>query len=270
MRKSTKILLSIFIPIIMIVSMIFIYLNDHYQATDEVKDFLVSTETVEVFKDENNYYTFKPKDPTKAIIFYPGGKVDSLAYSPLLYKLAEEGYLTILIKMPFNLAVLNTNAADKVRDNYPEIDIWYLAGHSLGGSMAASHLAKNSDRYDGLILLGSYSTVDLMSFDISVISIYGEFDYVLNKEKYQSNKRHLPNLQELIITGGNHAYFGYYGEQSKDGISLTTRDQQIEETITYIITHFWQIIINIIIIYNLSKETAFLLKTAVFFIIIII
>ena len=77
-------------------------------------------------------------------------------------------------------------------------------------------------------------------------------------------------MQELIITGGNHAYFGYYGEQSKDGISLITRDQQIEETITYIITHFWQIIINIIIIYNLSKETAFLLKTAVFFIIIII
>ena len=270
MRKSTKILLAIFIPIIMIVSIIFIYLNDHYQATEEINDFLVSTETVEVFKDDNNYYTFKPKDPTKAIIFYPGGKVESLAYAPLLYKLAEEGYLTILIKMPFNLAALNSNAAVKARDDYPEIETWYLGGHSLGGSMAASHLAKNSDKYQGLILLGSYSTVDLSNFDIKVISIYGEFDYVLNREKYQANKKHLPNLHELIIIGGNHAYFGYYGEQSKDGISLISRDQQIEETITYIINHLWQIIINIIIIYNLSKKTAIFLKTAVFFIIIII
>ena len=95
-----------------------------------------------------------------------------------MFELAENGFLTILIKMPFNLAVFDINAASKVRDLYPNINNWYLSGHSLGGSMAASHLANNSDKYQGLILLGSYSTKDLSNLDIKTLSIYGENDNV--------------------------------------------------------------------------------------------
>ncbi|HHT55947.1 MAG TPA: hypothetical protein GX012_05230 [Acholeplasma sp.] len=213
------------------------WLNDYYKATTDVNDYLTSTDKIEIFNDENNYLTFKPENPTSAIIFYPGGKVDSLAYAPLMFELAENGFLTILIKMPFNLAVFDINAASKVRDLYPNINNWYLSGHSLGGSMAASHLANNSDKYQGLILLGSYSTKDLSNLDIKTLSIYGENDNVLNKANYNKYITNLPNLEELVIEGGNHANFGYYGNQKGDGISIITRQEQIKLTIDFIVNN---------------------------------
>lgn len=234
MNKKTKKLIIILSILLVVVISIFIWLSNSYKATSEVKEYLESTNNVEVFKDSNNFYTFKPKNPSTAIIFYPGGKVDSNAYSPLLFKLAEEGFLVVLIKFPFNLAVFDINAAKLVRDLYPEISNWYLAGHSLGGSMAASHISKNIDRYKGLILLGSYSTVNLSNTNLNIISIYGEFDLILNKKNYLKNLTNLSSPKEYIISGGNHANFGYYGKQKGDGEALIDRLTQINETILFI------------------------------------
>lgn len=36
-------------------------------------------------------------------------------------------------------------AADGVTERYPEIDVWYLGGRSLGGAMAANHAADRND-----------------------------------------------------------------------------------------------------------------------------
>ena len=77
-------------------------------------------------------------------IFYPGGKVEYTAYAPLM---------CVLLKMPLNLAVLDVNAADSVFDMFPEISSWYIGGHSLGGSMAASYALENTDKLEGLVLL---------------------------------------------------------------------------------------------------------------------
>ena len=237
MKKRYKVLIIITSVILLLSLVLFFWLNDYYKATTDVNDYLTSTDKIEIFNDENNYLTFKPENPTSAIIFYPGGKVDSLAYAPLMFELAENGFLTILIKMPFNLAVFDINAASKVRDLYPNINNWYLSGHSLGGSMAASHLANNSDKYQGLILLGSYSTKDLSNLDIKTLSIYGENDNVLNKANYNKYITNLPNLEELVIEGGNHANFGYYGNQKGDGISIITRQEQIKLTIDFIVNN---------------------------------
>lgn len=237
MKKRYKVLIIITSVILLLSLVLFFWLNDYYKATTDVNDYLTSTDKIEIFNDENNYLTFKPENPTSAIIFYPGGKVDSLAYAPLMFELAENGFLTILIKMPFNLAVFDINAASKVRDLYPNINNWYLSGHSLGGSMAASHLANNSDKYQGLILLGSYSTKDLSNLDIKTLSIYGENDNVLNKANYNKYITNLANLEELVIEGGNHANFGYYGNQKGDGISIITRQEQIKITIDFIVNN---------------------------------
>ncbi len=47
-----------------------------------------------------------------------------------------------------------------------------VSGHSLGGSMAAPYLADNANDYEGLILLGYYSTDDLSGTELSVFSVY--------------------------------------------------------------------------------------------------
>ncbi|MBP3544180.1 MAG: alpha/beta hydrolase, partial [Lachnospiraceae bacterium] len=136
-----------------------------------------------------------------------------------------------LLHMPGNLAVLDMNAADGILQEYPEIEEWYIGGHSLGGSMAASYIDKHADEFEGLVLLAAYSTADLTDDDLKVISIYGSEDKVLNLEKYEEYRENLPeNLGEVIIQGGNHAQFGIYGAQEGDGAAVISNAEQIERT----------------------------------------
>lgn len=121
-------------------------------------------------------------------------------------------------------------AADGIADSYPEIEQWYMAGHSLGGSMAASYVGAHAEIFDGLILLASYSTQDLGTSDLRILSLFGSNDQVLNMEKYQEYKSNIPQVIEYVIEGGNHAYFGAYGEQEGDGGATIDNETQISMT----------------------------------------
>ena len=133
--------------------------------------------------------------------------------------------------MPLNLAVLNVNAAAGIPETYPQIEDWILAGHSLGGAMAASYAAGHTEQLDGLVLLAAYSTADLTQSGLAVLSMYGSEDGVLNREKYKGYKKNLPaDTEEIVIEGGCHAYFGAYGEQKGDGDPAITREEQTAVT----------------------------------------
>lgn len=212
-----------------------IYLGDYYRADhDAIGVFLPQGAT---WKEEpDGTVVFEPKGATKGLIFYPGGKVEHTAYIPLMQACAEKDILCVLVEMPFHLAVLDINAADGIQKEYPEIEDWYIGGHSLGGSMAASYLADHPEDYKGLILLGSYSTADLSATDLDVLSVFGSEDTVMNREKYEENKQNLPSgFTEYVIDGGCHAYFGMYGAQDGDGTPLITNEEQIRLTVERIV-----------------------------------
>ena len=214
------------------------YVSDYYHADDAAVAAMSSAADV-VVKQDGNTAAFIPDEAKAGFIFYPGGKVEHTAYAPLMRGLADKGVLCVLVEMPLNLAVLDMNAADGIPEMYPQIDSWYIGGHSLGGSMAASHAARNASLYDGLVLLASYSTADLSSAGLKVISIYGSEDGVLNMKKYAENKANLPaSFKEYIIEGGCHAGFGSYGAQDGDDTPTITGDAQIEETV-FLITDFF-------------------------------
>lgn len=207
---------------------LFIYVSDYYRADmSAIEDFGRTAGVTESELDDGTL-VFSPEEAECGFIFYPGGKVEHKAYIPLMRALAGRGILCVLIKMPFNLAVLDVNAADGIQEKYKEIDTWFIGGHSLGGSMAASYLGSHTDEYEGLVLLGSYSTEDLSDASVGVLSIYGSLDGVMNREKYMENTSNLPkNFTEFIIDGGSHAYFGMYGEQKGDGKAEITQNEQI-------------------------------------------
>ncbi len=128
--------------------------------------------------------------------------------------------------MPFNLAVFGVNRGDSVIEKFPEIQKWYIGGHSLGGAMASSYANKHIDKVLGLILLGAYS---VNTASLPTIVIYGSEDGVLNRSKLEDVK------DKVEIAGGNHAYFGNYGEQDGDGTAIITREEQQNQSILKIL-----------------------------------
>jgi hypothetical protein len=66
---------------------------------------LQSDSKVQVTSDR--WLVFQPNGTQKQVgfIFYPGGRVDERSYAPMARALAEEGYLSIIVPMPLNLAV---------------------------------------------------------------------------------------------------------------------------------------------------------------------
>ena len=233
-RKIFFIVASIVLVIALLIGACAIYLGDYYKADNgAIGTFLPQGSTWKEEPDGN--IVFEPEGAMTGLIFYPGGKVEHSAYIPLMQACAEKGILCIIAEMPFNLAVFDINAADGIQKEYPQIENWYIGGHSLGGSMAASYLEKHTDEYEGLILLGSYSTADLSDAELEVLSIYGSEDQVLNREKYNDNISNLPkDFKEIVIEGGCHAYFGMYGAQDGDGTPSITNEEQILQTAEYI------------------------------------
>ena len=229
LRKIKKILLIV-LAVLAVVGVGFgIYVSDYYHADlAAVQDLSIDVEYEQMVRLEDGSLAFYPAQYDSGVIFYPGGKVEALAYIPLMEHCAQEGILAVLMPMPFNLAVLAKDAAEIIPEQFPQVQHWYMAGHSLGGSMAAS-FAADHDWVEGLILLAAYSTEDVS--DIPVLSIYGTADGVLNMEKYEKYHGNLPeDLQALVIEGGNHAGFGLYGPQKGDGTADITNIEQIAQT----------------------------------------
>lgn len=221
---------------------IHLYALDYYHAQPEAVSAESSTDEVTAERLDSGDVTFAPTGtmPSAALVFYPGGKVEADAYAPLLERLAQRGVACVLVRMPENLAVLAPNRANRGRTELeqtltnagdaPDVP-WVMAGHSLGGAMAADYVAGHAGSYQGLVLLAAYSTKDLSATGIRTLSIYGSNDGVLNRDRYQEC---LPNLganaTELVIDGGIHSYFGSYGHQDGDGEATLTNDQQLDQT----------------------------------------
>ena len=229
MKKKIKNILAIILIVLVIIVVAFsIYVRDIYDASELAYDSLTTSEEVKLIENEGIIH-FKPiQDSVTGIIFYPGGKVDEVAYAPLTKELAQEGYETFIVEMPFNLAVFDIDAADSIVEENPHIDSWYLAGHSLGGAMAAIYAEDKVEELDGLILLAAYSTADFSQTDLPVFILSASEDQVMNQEQVEEYRANLPDnaiLEE--IQGGNHAQFGRYGEQEGDGkAQISARDQQ--------------------------------------------
>lgn len=211
-----------------------VWVNGSYYAADTEAIAQFETTGTKVVELSDGSVAYEPTGEIKAgFVFYPGANVDNKAYEPLLRACAERGIVCISVKMPANLAIFGANKALKMLDLYPEVDSWYIGGHSLGGSMAASCVSLNGDTFDGIVLLASYSTLDISS--TPALSVYGSRDGVLNMTSYNKYKTNLSgDLEEHIISGASHAYFGMYGKQRGDGEALISNSEQIRTTASYI------------------------------------
>lgn len=234
-NKIKRVLGLILVVFLIMVGSFIFYIQDYYEASEQAVELMISTEEVEVLDQDPIQFSPSTKDAKIGIIFYPGGKVDEVAYTPLLHPLTEDGYETFIVDMPFHLAVFDIDAADDIIVDNPEIESWYVGGHSLGAAMAAIYVEETIHKIDGLILLAGYSTADLSQSNIPVLSLYGSDDEVLDIEQMEGNRSNLPkDATEIEILGGNHAQFGLYGEQEGDGQATISPEEQLAITIEQI------------------------------------
>ena len=212
-----------------------VWLGDYYHAEDDGLN-LSDMQSLSV-KVQDDYLAIYPSDATTGIILYQGAKVDYLAYATLARAFADRGILCIVIDSPANIALTDNGKASNLINSYPQITSWYVGGHSLGGVVASREIHDNPDAFDGLILLASYSNVDLTDLDINVISLYGSEDIILDTDSYEDALDNLPVVHELVIEGGNHAQFGNYGWQSGDGEATITMDEQQAITADFVVAN---------------------------------
>ncbi len=174
-------------------------------------------------------FTPSASTPEIGFIIYPGGRVDYRAYAPQAHAIAARGCLVVIAHMPLNLAVFDPSAAADVISAHPEIRIWALGGHSLGGAMAAYFAHSHPNTVQGLVLWASYPAAndDLSRSSLKVISISGTMDGLSTPDKITSSHKLLPSDTVWIpITGGNHAQFGWYGSQAGDNPATISREEQ--------------------------------------------
>ena len=236
-KKIVTWYVCIFLVVAVTVGGFGVYVSDYYHADVTAINAFVYSGEITQSQMKDGTLVFAPEDPEYGFIFYPGEKIEHTAYKPLMLALAQRGVLCLLVEMPMRLAVLDKNAADGLKEQFPQVDEWYIGGHSLGGVTAASYLKKNADAYAGLVLLAAYSKKDLSQTNLKVLSVYGDEDGIRNTGKYERYKKNLPeNFTEYVIEGGNHAYFGMYGAQQGDGEGSLGNRQQIILTAAKIVS----------------------------------
>jgi dienelactone hydrolase len=234
MRRRSKIIIIILAVLTIAGSGFIIWVETPLGPMNEALDALKTDTKVRVTTGE--WLVFQPNNSTPHIgfIIYPGGRVDYRSYAPEAHAIATNNYLVIVVKMPFNLAVFDPNAAQKVIDSYPTITSWAVGGHSLGGTMAAQYASNAPQSLKGLVLWASYpaSGNDLSKTQLNVLTIHGTLDGLVSFSQIDDSMKMLPNdAIRVEIQGGNHAQFGWYGPQPSDNEATLTREEQQREIV---------------------------------------
>lgn len=206
-----------------------IWIGNSYQTKGVDTTIFQNNSTVQV-KNTNDFISFTPKKGyQKVFIFYPGTLVEPEAYTPLCRKIANNGYKSIIIKMPWRLPSYGYKRPKEMGFFKDTTKQYILAGHSKGGMMASQFVYENPTLIDKLILLGTTQPrdFDLSKSSISIMKIYGSNDGVADAKSLVLNKPKLPaTTKYILIEGANHSQFGYYGSQLGDNKATISREQQ--------------------------------------------
>lgn len=230
--RGTLIALAVVLVVGIIGAVIFV---QPIPATDAARAALSSTATLKV-TDAGDQITFIPTGTPKAgFIFYPGAKVDPVAYTEFIKAIAQAGFAVFVVRFPLNFAIISPSRADGVIDANPSIARWAIGGHSLGGATACLY-AKNSGKVRALIFWAAYcdKSFDLSTrTDVQVTSISGSLDGLATPAKVESTKVYAPaSTKYVVIDGGDHAQFGDYGPQSGDNPATISPQAAREQIVT--------------------------------------
>jgi hypothetical protein len=235
MRRRNKVILGSLLIVTVVLAGFVIWAATPLGPMAEAYEALQNDSAVTV--SAGSWLRFSPlaSNASTGFILYPGGRVDYRSYAPTAHAIAAEGFLCVIVSMPLNLAVFGVNRASEVIKAYPQISTWAIGGHSLGGTMAAQFAHDNPAQIQGLVLWAAYpaSGTNLTEQTLRVTTIHGANDGLVASTRIESSLNLLPpHTVRVEIAGGNHAQFGWYGEQPGDNTATITRIAQQSRIIT--------------------------------------
>ncbi len=110
---------------------------------------------------------------------------------------------------------------------------WIVAGHSVGGVLASEVARDHGSQLAGMVLIGTSHPrdFDLSSLSIDVTKVSATNDGLASEAEIKANAKKLPpQTHWVVIDGGNHSQFGYYGFQLGDHRATISRSVQQAQT----------------------------------------
>ena len=121
-KHKKKILLGLVLILILLVGGFLLYASFFYRADEKANTVLqtgIKEQSIEV---DHDLIVFGEKNKNEiGFIFYPGAKVEAIAYVPFLNELSKNGITCILADMPLHMAIFNSSAAKNIQEQYPDI-----------------------------------------------------------------------------------------------------------------------------------------------------
>jgi predicted esterase len=199
-------------------------------------------------EETSHFLSFRPNAslPPAGLIFFPGGMVQPEAYAPMARAIAEQGYAIFIVKLPFGSAPLDSQQTSvmeralEIMQNDDSVQYWLVGGHSRGAAIASRFASFHGNAFDGLILIGTShpkeQAFDLSNTHLSVTKIYATNDGLASLEEVEANAIYLPATTSwLLIEGGNHSQFGYFGNLLGDHAATISREKQQALTVKAIL-----------------------------------
>ena len=113
-----------------------------------------------------------------------------------------------------------------------------LAGHSRGAAFAARLAFAEPASYAGLVLIASVHPrgFSLARAGLAVTQLSADRDETTSAQRLAEARVNLPaSTKVVVIKGGNHSQFGFYGTYPFDGTPAISRTSQIDATVRVLI-----------------------------------
>lgn len=186
--------------------------------------------------DRSDSLQFQPVSPKElGLLFFCGSGVEAEAYASLLRPIADNGYPTIIVRLPGRFAMLpgqkdqSLDVAESLISRTQTVKRWVISGHSLGAALSCRLVLRSPQICSGLVLVATTHPKedDLSTLTIPVTKIYGTKDGVAPRAKVEAHRHLLPLATDwVLLEGANHSQFGNYGHQLQDGTASISRETQ--------------------------------------------
>eukprot|EP00752_Nemacystus_decipiens_P016500 g14749.t2 len=191
-------------------------------------------------KTMDDYLEFRPKegrdDAIVGVIIIPAALVSPFAYSILARSLAQRGYPSFVVRLPFNLAFYGWTTPGKIMKRPLQEDApkpptkWVLVGHSLGTLGVELFTEARPEYVNGVVYIGGGGkpTGKLATHELPSLIIRGSRDPFTPEKDMKKAMDKLPRGAEVcIVEGGNNRGFASYSRQPLDWEATITPDEQL-------------------------------------------